>query len=224
MAYYVYTPPAPPRLARVGNNPFVAPVRVVQPPRGVRRKTAVARIRYQTPPTTLGAYLGQLELATAALPSVDQLAKKALADVIGIVDPGKKRDANRLARANLWCALANQGSITAARRVLGGSKVQYTAKERQYYIDCWNKLLVSKPALAQQAITLGQLGIPEPGSDLAPPAIPAEDIASLQNEIGAYNATGSLTPGGTTKALAPASAGVSPLLALGILGAFLARR
>lgn len=221
---YVYTPPAPPRIARIGN-PFTAPVRVVSPPRGVRPRTAVARIRYQSPPTTLGAYLGQLELAATAIPSVKVLAEKALSSVIGIVDPGKKRDANRQARATIWCGLANLGSITAARRVLGGSHVQYTPKERQYYIDCWNKLLVSKPALAQQAITLGQLGVPEPGSDLAPPAIPAEDMASLQNEIDAYNKTGSVAPGGATKALAPASqAGISPLLALGLVGAFLARR
>lgn len=222
---YVYTPPAPPRIARVGRPQI--PVRVVPPPRlvGVRPRTAVARIRYQAPPTTLGAYLGQLELAATAIPSVSQLANKALASVIGIVDPGKKRDANRVARANIWCGLANLGSITAARRVLGGSQVQYTPKERQYYIDCWNKLLKSKPALAQQAVTLGALGIPEPGSDLAPPAIPAEDMASLQNEVDAYNQTGSVAPGGTTKALAPASqASISPLLALGLVGAFLARR
>lgn len=207
---YVYTPPPAPRRG-------FAPRRTNVHRRNV---AAMTRIRFQTPPTTLGAYLGQLELATAALPSVDQLAKKALADVIGIVDPGKKRDANRQARANIWCGLANQGSITAARRVLGGSKVQFTAKERQYYIDCWNKLLTSKPALAQQAITLGQLGIPEPGSDLAPPLLAAEDIRSLQAEIDAYNGTAPAV----SKATTPAQAGLSPLLALGLVGAFLARR
>jgi hypothetical protein len=106
--------------------------------------------------------------------------------------------------------------------VLGGSKVQYTALERGYYSDCWNKLVSSKPALTQQAIALGQLGVPEPGSDIAPPTIPEEDMASLQNEIDAYRA--SITGAAPMKALPASTAGINPLIALGLVGAFLARR
>jgi hypothetical protein len=188
---------------------------------GVRRGTS--RIRYQTTGTDLGAYLGQLEIAAIAVPSVKDLAAKALNSVIGIVDPGKKRDANRKARATIWCGLANAGSVTAARRVLGGSNVQYTPLERSYYADCWTKLLASKPVLAQQAKALGQLGVPEPGSDVAPPTIPEEDMATLQNEIDAYRQ--SITSGVAPKALpATTAAGINPLIALGLVGAFLARR
>lgn len=228
MAYYVYTPQAPARIAALSRPRPNLPVRVVSAPRNVVARTMprgrVVRVRYNTTGTD---FLGVLPaLAAAALPSVKELAQKALNSVIGIVDPGKKRDANRQARATLWCGLANRGSITAARRVLGGSTLQYTQKERQYYVDCWNALQKSKPMLTQQAQTLGALGVPEPGSDIAPPSIPDEEMASLQREIDAYDAATAagatqLPPPGGMKAL---PAGISPVLALGIAGAFLARK
>lgn len=183
----------------------------------------VAAVRLQTTGTQLGA----LPLVAAAIPSIKDLARRAINSVIGIVDPGKKRDANRQARAAMWCDFANAGSITAARRVLGGSQVQYTAKERQYYIDCWNKLKASEPMLAQQAQALGPLGVPEPGSDVAPPFLADEEISSLQREVDAYRSGASALPASSPKLLTVqagfgGNAGV--LLALGIAGAFLARR
>lgn len=231
---YVYTPPTPPRRATIARTSPNLPVKVVAAPRNVavaRRatpNTRVVRMRYATTGTNLGEYLGILPVVAAAIPSVKDLAAKALNSLIGIVDPGKKRDANRKARADIWCSLANAGSITAARRVLGGSKVQYTAKERQYYIDCWQKLMSSKPALCQQAITLGQLGIPEPGSDVAPPSIPEEDQQSLQREIDAYNAavqTNAPLPGPATAKALPAAgqstASLGPVIGIAIAGALL---
>lgn len=230
---YVYTPAPPPRTGRIARQSSNLPVRVVSARavgvRPVPPRARVVRLRYATTGTHLGEYLGILPaVAAAAIPSVKQLAQKALTSLIGIVDPGKKRDANRKARADIWCSLANAGSITAARRVLGGSKLQYTAKERQYYIDCWQKLMASKPALAQQAITLGQLGIPEPGSDIAPPSLSSEDMASLQREIDAYNTaaqTGAPLPGpGAPKALPAAgqsTASLGPLIGVAIAGALL---
>lgn len=230
---YVYTPQKSPRVARIGTRPNL-PVRVVPPPRmvGVRppqSRTRVVRVRYESTGTHLGEYLGILPaIAAAAIPSVKQLAQRALNSLIGIVDPGKKRDANRKARADIWCSLANAGSITAARRVLGGSKLQYTPKERQYYIDCWQRLLQTKPMLAQQAITLGQLGIPEPGSDVAPPSISEEDTTTLQREIDAYNVavqTNAPLPGpGAPKGLlpaAPSTPSFGPIIAITIGGAIL---
>lgn len=228
---YVYTPQTPPRRAGIARTSPNLPVRVVTAPRGVVRSVApraqVVRMRYGTSPH-LGEYLGIVPLVAAAIPSVKDLAAKALNSVIGIVDPGKKRDANRKARADIWCGLANAGSITAARRVLGGSKVQYTAKERQYYIDCWQKLMASKPALCQQAITLGQLGIPEPGSDVAPPSLSEEDQQSLQREIDAYNTalqTNAPLPGPATAKALPAAgqstASLGPVIGIAIAGALL---
>lgn len=229
---YVYTPQTPPRRALV-RAPSNVPVRVVPAPRnvGVRptsQRARVVRMRYATTGTHLGEYLGIVPVVAAAIPSVSQLAQKALTAVIGIVDPGKKRDANRKARADIWGNLALAGSVTAARRVLGGSKVQYTPKERQYYIDYWQKLLDTKPALAQQAITLGQLGVPEPGSDVAPPQLSAEDTASLQKEVDAYNtavSTGAALPGPNAAKALPAAgqstASLGPIIGVAIAGALL---
>lgn len=235
---YVYTLPskAAPR-ARLATTARNLPVRVVPAPRLVAARPVaprgrVVRVRYDTTGTDLGSYVGLgilPAIAAAALPSVKDLAQKALNSVIGIVDPGKKRDANRQARAALWCGLANRGSITAARRVLGGSTLQYTPKERQYYLDCWTALQKSKPMLAQQAQTLGGLGVPEPGSDIAPPLIPDEDMAALQREVDAYDAA---TAAGATQLPAPAtakalpaagqsSASLGPLVGLAIAGAVL---
>lgn len=163
-------------------------------------------------------------IVAAAIPSVKTLALKALNSVVGIFDPGKRRDANRAARAVLWGDLAVAGSITAARRVLGGTTLQFTDKERQYYRDQWKRVQASEPRLAAQAQALGGLGIPEPGSDQEPAKIGDEDTASLQREIDAYRAgVNSATPGATTTATTPAKAGVSTLLGLGLVGALLAK-
>lgn len=223
---YVYTRNTAPPSRRAVIRKAPPPRAVVPPPRLVSARAPI-RMRYGTTGTNLGEYLGILPVAIAAdaIPSLRQLEQKALNSLIGVVDPGKKRDANRKARADIWCSFANAGSITAARRVLGGSKVQYTPKERQYYIDCWAKLMQSKPQLAQQAITLGALGIPEPGSDLAAPSISDEDRSALQREVDAYNTavqTNAPLPGPATKAVSTTSgASLGPVIGIAIAGALL---
>lgn len=131
--------------------------------------------------------LGILPVIAAAVPSVSQILGKITTSLLAVIDPGKKRDANREARAEMWYQYASAGSITAARRLHGGTHFQYTAKERQYYIDRWAKFQAANPALAGQAQQLGDLGIPEPGSDLAPPTLSPEDQQAIQAEIDAYH-------------------------------------
>lgn len=161
-------------------------------------------------------------VVAAAIPSVKTLAQKALNSVLGIFDPGKRRDANRQARAVMWGDIAVAGSITAARRVLGGQTLVYTEKEKQYYRDQWKRLQSTEKRLADQAVTLGGLGIPEPGSDQEPARISDEDMQSLQREIDAYRTGGTTTATATTP-VAPARAGMGWLLGLGIAGAIAAK-
>lgn len=163
-------------------------------------------------------------IVTAAIPSVRTLALKALNSVVGIFDPGKRRDTNRASRAVMWGDIAVAGSITAARRVLGGTTLQFTDKERQYYRDQWKRLQSAEPRLAAQAQTLGGIGIPEPGSDQEPAKIGDEDLSSLQREIDAYRAGVNSAPSSTgAPASAPAKAGAGTLLGLGLLGALLSK-
>lgn len=135
-----------------------------------------------------GDQLGILPLAAAAVPSVSQITGKILTGLVSIVDPGKKRDANREARAEMWYQYASAGSVTAARRLYGGQQFQYTDKEKAYYRTRWSKFQTAIPDLAAQAVQLGALGIPEPGSDLQPPALSASDQQVIQGEIDAYHA------------------------------------
>lgn len=211
-------------------SPPMLPVRVIPPRamRPVRSSSRAAVMRLQNGGTNLGE-LGIVPVLAAAIPSVRQLAGKAIASVIGIVDPGKKRDANRKARAQMWCDLANAGSITAARRVLGGSKVQYTPLERGYYQACWTALQTKEPRLAQLAVSLGGLGVPEPGSDQAPPFIGDEDVSALQREIDEYRNPQDvpllLGPTAPKQIAAQAGGGnANVLLALGLVGAYLASK
>lgn len=135
-----------------------------------------------------GDQLGVLPLVAAAVPSVGQITSKILSGVVSIFDPGKKRDANREARAEMWYQFASAGSITAARRLYGGQQFQYTDKEKGYYRDRWSKFQSALPDLAKQATQLGPLGIPEPGSGVEPPQLSPADQQAIQAEIDAYHA------------------------------------
>lgn len=161
----------------------------------------VVRVRVQGGGAQLGQ-LGILPVVAAAVPSVSQILGKITTSLISIVDPGKKRDANREARAEMWYQYASGGSVTAARRVHGGIHFQYTPKEKQYYIDRWAKFQSANPGLAAQAIAAGDLGIPEPGSDLVPPSLSAAEQAAIQAEINAYHAAHAAA--GTSPASQPA--------------------
>jgi hypothetical protein len=162
-----------------------------------------------------GDQLGILPLVASAVPSVSQIAGKIVTSLVSIVDPGKKRDANREARAEMYYQYATAGSITAARRLYGGQTVQYTAKERQYYKDRWPKFAAAVPDLAAQAVALGlgPDGIPEPGSGTAPPQLSAVDSQQIQSEINAWHAAhaqaGTTPPG--QPAIKVAAAGLGGL-------------
>lgn len=187
------------------------------PNKKTKAKRATARFRLaQRPRDDLGVVP---TLVAAAIPSVRQLALKALNSVAGIFDPGKRRDANRKARAQMWGDLAVAGSITAARRVYGGQTLVYTDKERQYYRDQWKRLQSAESTLASQAISLGGMAIPEPGSDQEPAKLPDEDVASLQREIDAYRTgSASLTPNAPLSSPAtPTQAGFGSFLGVGLL-------
>lgn len=157
------------------------------------------------------------QVLAAAAQLAGSIVGKAERAVIGIFDPGVKRDANRVARAQMWFEFAEGGSLTAARRLHGGSKVQYTAKERQYYIDRWAQFARDKPDLAQQALAAGDLGVPEPGSDATPPSLPDDVLQSLQAEMSAYSAATMTTPATSSTsspslATVASSAGTSPTM------------
>lgn len=173
-----------------------------------------------------GTDLGALPVLIAAVPSVKTLAMKAFTSVISIFDPGKKREANRKNRAQFWGETARAGSITAARVVLGGRTMVYTINEKGYYEDQWKQLVAADSKLAAQAQALGGLPVPEPGSDVEPMRLSDEQLAALQAEIEAYRNPPTSGGGGGAKPSAPGSpqqAGITLILGLGILGAFLAR-
>jgi len=201
-----------------------------KPKPAAKRVTATrARLGGEDVNDTTEGYSTQLGIVpaviAAAVPSVKQLAERALASVVGIFDPGKRRDANRKSRAELWGNLATLGSITAARRVYGGMTLQFTDKERGYYRDQWTRLTSAQPTLAAQAKTLGGLGIPEPGSDQEPARLSDEDSSSLQNEIDAFRSGGpSPIPVPKTAATAAsAQAGSGSFFGIGIALALLAK-
>ena len=193
------------------------------------RNAVIARARIENGGTNLGA----LPLVVAsAIPSVKTLATKAINSIIGIFDPGKKRDANRKARATFWGDTAVAGSITAARRVLSGRTMVYTTEEKALYNAQWSRLVGANPSLAAKAQSLGNMpdGIPEPGSDASPPfSVPPDVLASLQEEINVYHGStataADVDAAADAKAAAkPSQAGTGLLFGLGILGALLAGR
>lgn len=154
----------------------------------------VVRIRVANPNYGLGILP---VLAAEAVPSVSKILGKIATGLLSVVDPGKKRDANREARAEMWFQYASAGSITAARRLYGGQTIQFTDKEKQYYRDRWAKFQPTHTDLAAQAVSLGALGIPEPGSSVEPPSLSPADQQAIQDEINAYHAahaTAGVTP------------------------------
>lgn len=118
--------------------------------------------------------------STAAKTSAGQFVKNAIGKAFGSLfsafDPGKARDRDRENRAQLWYDLATQGSITAARHLLGGTTMVYTIKEKEYYAIRWGKFQAANPALAAAAIRAGKLGIPD--------NISATEEAQINAEIG----------------------------------------
>lgn len=123
---------------------------------------------------------------------------KLVSSIVGVFDPGKARDAQREARAEMWYQLALKGSSYAGRHVLGGRTMVYTVKEKGYYETRWNELLTSNPRIAQLAQQLGGMGIPDNPTDAEQTQM-AQEIQSFND----YN---------------PAISGLSPAMQ-GIVGA-----
>ena len=183
-------------------------------------RTTAARRRVRFSDGNLGVF----PVVAAAIPSVKDLASKAITSVIAIVDPGKKRDANRKARAQMWGDFARAGSITAARRVYGGQTSQYTKEEKALYVAQWNSLRSAEPKLAAQAQALKGLSIPEPGSDVTPPYLAPEEVAAIQQEVDEYRAPEGVVTSTPKAAATPQQAGAGWLLGLGLAGAWLASK
>jgi len=157
------------------------------------RARKVKRARVQS-----GDSLGALPLlaAAASSPTVRGAISKAVGGLIGIVDPGKKREANRKARAQMWGDIARQGSITAARYILGGRTMVYTVNEKGYYEEQWKQLQAAQPGLASRAQSLGGLGPPGNGDD--PPSIDEYTQQALQKEVDEFRNPGGVSPAATT--------------------------
>lgn len=184
----------------------------------------LVRVRVQS--DNLGD-LGILPLVAAAVPSVSQILGKIGAGVLSIFDPGKKRDANREARAEMFYQFAVAGSLTAARALYGGAEKGSVGAQSEIamYKTRWSKLQASSPTLVAQAIAAGPLGVgPDPGVN--PPTLPADEQAAIQSEINAYHAAHAAAGTAPPKqpGLTIASAGIgglmdSPVVLAAALGA-----
>jgi hypothetical protein len=168
-----------------------------------------------------GDQLGILPVVAAAVPSVSQILGKIGSSVIAIFDPGKKRDADREARAEMYYQLALQGSTTAANRMYSAAVGIHggvgPTKEANFYKERWAKFQAQMPDLAATIPSLPRVGLPDPQAPTLQPA----DQQAIQAEITAFH-TGGATPQQkqvATKALADLSGGImgNPL----VLGAAL---
>lgn len=118
-------------------------------------------------------------LASAGSSAVSGAVSHLVSSVVGVFDPGKARDAQREARAEMWYQIAIKGSQYAGQHVLGGMTLVYTVKEKGYYSDRWGKLKNENPRIAQLAQQLGGLGIPDNPTQA--------EIQQMSQEIDAYN-------------------------------------
>lgn len=162
-----------------------------------------------------GSQLGILPLVAAAVPSVSTILGNIGKSVLSIFDPGKKRDANREARAEMFYQFASAGSLTAARALYGGAERGSVgaASEIAMYKTRWAKLQAANPTLAAQAVQAGPVGVgPDPG--LNPPTIPSDEQQAIQAEINVYHAAHAAA--GTTPPAQPgltiSTAGVGTLV------------
>lgn len=111
------------------------------------------------------------------------IVSSVLGSVLGFLDPGRARDANRQARADMYLSIAEKGSLYAARVLYGSQTGVYTIKEKAMYAANWKKLQAYNPSLAQQAIVMG--GVTPP--DKYPPDSPTQsEIKQMDDEIAAY--------------------------------------
>lgn len=172
-----------------------------------RQPTRRARVGHIPPRARVriengGTQLGVLPLVAAAVPSVSDLAKKALSSLVGIVDPGKKRDAARQAQAEQFYQWAVAGSITAARTLHGGTHIPYTSTEKGFYSSRWSSFQTSNPTLASAAVAAGDFAPVDLGQQTTVPPLPSGTQTQIQNEINAAHGKG-------TAAVIPSTAGLA---------------
>lgn len=138
--------------------------------------------------------------------------------LLGIFDPGVKRDKEREARAEIWYRLANEGkSVTAARYLYGGTSIPYTGKERGFYQQRWDRFKVENPSIAQAAVSMGPLA----SVDFEVTNAAIEQIQKEVEESHGVIPGGTIPTGGTQQA---GAGDYTPLIVLGILGAILYAR
>ena len=222
----------PPRVAVIPpRNPFVVapPPQFRAAPRAPTRarSRANSRASFSGYPTTVRVrnsdQLGIVPVIAAAVPSVTDLAKKALTSLVGIVDPGKKRDAVREGQAETWYQWALQGSITAARTLHGGTHFPYTVKEKGYYSARWAKFQASNATLAAQAVQAGDLSPVDAGQSTMPVVIPQALQDTVQNEINTAHGIATPKPPTANGGGGAGGGGINPLLLLAGVS-FLARK
>jgi hypothetical protein len=224
MGYLIRRPTTPVRAATIPpRNPFGDgsgnPPRFVASRNASKRAKSRANARaafvggYPTTVRVRNDQLGIVPVIAAAVPSVKDLAAKALKSLVSIVDPGKKRDAVREAQAETWFNWANEGSITAARTLHGGTHFPYTVKEKGFYQTRWNKLQASNATLAAQAAQAGDLSPVDAGQSTTPVVIPQATQDVVQQEINASHGVASKPAPGAAKN-GGGGGGVNPLLLL----------
>lgn len=167
------------------------------------------------------------QTVVSEIPVIGPVIAPFVAPLVNIFDPGAKRDAGRKQRANGIAALANEGSLLAARQLYGAAvKGAVGAKaEIALYTPLWAALQQAHPDIAAAAVAAGSAGVgPDPVNGWNPPA---SDVAQYSKEIQQYKTLGtvasaaqaataraSIIPGGTT----------GLLIGAGLLFAFLRRR
>lgn len=177
----------------------------------------------------LGASAAQ-QIATTAvseIPVVGPLLSNIVGPLASIFDPGKKRDAGRKQRVDGIAALANAGSLLAARQLYGGAEkgAVGAASEKALYAAAWGAFQQAHNDIATAARAAGPAGVgPDPVNGWQPP--PA-DVAQYQREIQAYRTGGiaATTAQAAQVRLAGFPGGVWGAVALaGIAFAFLRRK
>lgn len=217
MAYgpFVYRRPTrPPRVGRIA--------RPAPPPRGARRfglGELGANIAAQTVATT----------AVSAIPVVGPILSSFVGPVIGILDPGAKVDAARKQRVDGIAKLAGEGSLLAARQLLGGAEggAVGAAKEKAWYVAAWAAFQQQHPDIAAAARAAGAAGVgPDPGKTGGwnpPPA----DVAQYSKDIQAYQQFGTAglaAQAATARASSLPGGPLGIVIGAGLLFAFMRRR
>lgn len=214
--------------AGVYRRPVTPAVRRANIPRTPPAHNAVGFGGFPVPPFNqgLGASAGVTvaQTAVSSIPVVGPLLSNIVGPLASIFDPGAKRDAGRKQRLNGIVALANEGSLLAARQLYGGAErgAVGAASEKALYQSAWANFQSAHPDLATAAKAAGAAGVgADPVNGWQPPAA---DLAQYQQEITAYRSGGIVATAQQAAGARLDSAGltgkVGLAIALGLVGAF----